>query len=163
MVNVLFVCAGNICRSPTAEGIFTRLVQERGLEASIAIDSAGVYDGRADDPPDPRAQAVAQAHGIDISGQRARMVMPEDFERFDYIVAMDQENLFILNGRRPPGLNGRISLLSDFAPDLGIRSVPDPYTGGKEGFKHVFLIIETGVKGLLDAIAQKHFGSQPNP
>ena len=159
MVNVLFVCAANICRSPTAEGVFAHLVQQRGHETSIAIDSAGIYDGRTNDPPDPRAQATAKAHGIDISGQRARGVMPEDFKHFDYIVAMDQENLFILNGRCPQGFQDRISLLSDFAPGLGIRSIPDPYTGGEESFEHVFQIIKTGTEGFLDAIERKHFAS----
>ncbi len=160
MVNVLFVCAANICRSPTAEGIFAHLVRERGLDGSIAIDSAGAHDWRLNEPPDPRAQATAEAHGIDISGLRSRMVVPEDFKRFDYIVAMDQENLFALNGRCPAGFQDRISLLTDFAPDLGVQSVPDPYAGGIEGFEHVYSIIDTGAKGVLDTIARKHFGSE---
>lgn len=154
-VRVLFVCMGNICRSPTAEGVFAALVRARKLSERIETDSAGTGAWHAGEAPDSRAQAMAKRHGIDISGQRARAVVAEDFERFDYICAMDRENLDHLLHACPKSLRDRVRLFCDYAPDLMGQDVPDPYYGGHGGFERVFEMVQRASEGLLDTIASE--------
>lgn len=154
-VGVLFVCMGNICRSPTARGVFTKLVREAGLDHVIRVDSAGTIDYHAGEAPDTRAQAAAMRHGIDLSGYRARQVRSSDFTAFDYILAMDQENLTYLHMKCPEENRHRIQLFLNFAPHAKLREVPDPYYGGEHGFDHVISLVQEASQGLLDHI-QKH-------
>ncbi|MBX3176710.1 MAG: low molecular weight phosphotyrosine protein phosphatase [Candidatus Hydrogenedentes bacterium] len=155
MRRVLFVCLGNICRSPTAEGVFRKLVADRGLAANYEIDSAGTSGWHAGEPPDPRSQEEARRHGIDMSGQRSRAVTAEDFERFDYIVAMDHANLRELRKRCPEHLRDRLHRLTAFAPELGVQEVPDPYYGQGDGFATVFSIVATSAARLLETIERE--------
>lgn len=161
MVRVLFVCMGNICRSPTAEGVFRYLVQQERLEEVIDIDSAGTHAYHVGDPPDQRAQSAALRRGIDISGQIARRVRPEDFLSFDYILAMDMENLQHLQSWCPPDQEHKLSLFLDFASDLEESEVPDPYYGGTSGFDRVLDMIEAASQQLLLHIRRKHLRQQP--
>lgn len=156
MVKVLFVCMGNICRSPTAHGVFQKLVAQQGLEKAIQIDSAGTHDYHIGKAPDERAQAVARRRDIDISGLRARMAVAADFDRFDYVLAMDQENLTRLQSICPPGKDHKLRLFLEFAPHLGERDVPDPYWGGHSGFERVLDMIEDAAAGLLEDIRRQH-------
>ena len=156
MVSVLFVCMGNICRSPTAQGVFARLVEDHGLADFIVIDSAGTHAYHIGEPPDARASAAAMNRGIDLSSQRARRVSPEDFERFDYVLAMDSDNYEILAASCPSGFESRLRLFLEFAPDLDAREVPDPYYGGTSGFERVLDMIEMASAGLLADIRQQH-------
>lgn len=156
-IGVLFVCMGNICRSPTAEGVFRNVLQQRGIEDLIEVDSAGTLAYHEGEPPDPRSQAMAQQHRIDISAQRARRVCPEDFVRYDYILAMDSDNMADLERACPPEFSTRLKLLCDFAPHMGVQDVPDPYYGGGQGFEKVFQIIDASCAGLLKSILENHF------
>jgi protein-tyrosine phosphatase len=155
MVKILFVCMGNICRSPTAHGVFQRLVEETGLNRDIEIDSAGTHAYHVGNPPDSRAQAAALRRGIDMSSQRARRVAVDDFERFDYILAMDRENLGALQAACPPQYAHKLSLFLEYAPELTIREVPDPYYGGAKGFEQVLDLIEMASEGLLLHLRQQ--------
>lgn len=155
MVKVLFVCMGNICRSPTAHGVFRELVRREGLERQVQIDSAGTHAYHVGNPPDLRAQATAEKRGIALSDLRARQVRPEDFEAFDYVIAMDQDNLAALQAMCPPGLEERVRLFLDFAPQRPEREVPDPYYGGPRGFEHVFDLVEEAAQGLLTEIRSR--------
>ncbi len=155
MVKVLFVCLGNICRSPTAEGVFHTLVEKRGLGGKVTVDSAGTGAWHIGSPPDRRAQAAARQRGIDLSGQRARQAKTGDFHRFDYILAMDADNHRNLAEMCPPGEEHRLHLFLDFAPELGKRDVPDPYYGGDGGFEAVLDMIEAASEGLLADIQEK--------
>ena len=142
MRRILFVCMGNICRSPTAEGVMRSLLREAGLEDRIEVDSAGTGGWHAGDPPDARAAEAARARGIALSGA-ARQITPRDFEDFDLIVAMDRENLRELRAMAPPHAREKIRLL---AAD---REVPDPYYGGPRGFETVLDQVEAACRGLL--------------
>lgn len=153
MNRVLFVCLGNICRSPMAEGVFRRAAEVRGLLPLLEIDSAGTGAWHIGNPPDARARDAAAQRGIDISGQRARQVGPEDFEVFDLIVAMDRSNLASLARMAPPDLRSKIRLFLDFAPDAGADEVPDPYYGGEDGFTLALDLIENAAQGLAEYIA----------
>ena len=155
-VSVLFVCMGNICRSPTAQGVFARLVEEYRLSDVIEIDSAGTHAYHIGERPDERASAAALKRGIDLSSQQARRVSPDDFERFDYVLAMDRGNYEILEANCPSGFESRLRLFLDFAPDLEAREVPDPYYGGRSGFERVLDLIEQASEGLLADIRQQH-------
>src|SRR5438105_5318657 len=130
MVKVLFVCMGNICRSPTAEGVFRKLVREAGLEQKIEIDSAGTHGYHVGEPPDPRAQLAARQRGIDLSQLRGRQAIREDFARFDYVLAMDQDNYELLLDICPDGCQTKLRLFLEYAPHRPEREVPDPYFGG---------------------------------
>ena len=149
---ILFVCMGNICRSPTAEGVFRKLVQDRAPHLQVEIDSAGTHAYHVGEPPDRRAIAAAARRGIDLSGLRARMVDDADFEGFDLLVAMDQLNREVLLDRSPDEYRERVRLMLEFAPSVDVEDVPDPYYGGPVGFEHVLDLVEEASKGLLDEL-----------
>ena len=149
---ILFICMGNICRSPTAEGAFNKTIQDHAPDLSIEIDSAGTHAYHIGSSPDQRAQRAADARGIDISGQRARKVVEEDFETFDLVLAMDELNIEVLRDLSPPQFHDRIQLFLDYAPHLGHRQVPDPYYGGANGFELVLDLVEDASLGLLEKL-----------
>ncbi len=152
MSSVLFVCMGNICRSPTAEGIFRATLARHDLSGRVEVDSAGTHGYHIGHPPDQRATAVARERGIDLSGLRARRVEVADFSRFAYILALDEHNLDELQLLQPPQFSGHLGLLMDFAEAPVARSVPDPYYGGDTGFLRVFDMIEEASEGLVEAL-----------
>ena len=155
MIKVLFVCTGNICRSPTAEGVFRKLVEEAGLAGKIAVDSAGTHDYHMGERPDSRAIAAALRRGIDLSELRARRVTAKDLSRFDYIVAMDQGHRRHMSRAFRDGAGADIRLFMEFAPGAGTLDVPDPYDGGEAEFEHALDLIETGAAGLLAEIRNR--------
>jgi len=155
-VKVLFVCMGNICRSPTAEGVFRKIVAEAGLDGHIEIDSCGTGGWHVGEPPDPRAQREAAGRGIDISGLRGRQVHRSDFDRFDYVLAMDTLNRGELERHCPPDQQHKIHMCLDFAWNTTERDVPDPYYGGDDGFVHVYNLVEDACAGLLGRIRGDH-------
>ena len=155
-ISVLFVCMGNICRSPIAQGVFDRLVKEAGLEHCITIDSAGTHAYHVGNPPDKRACSAALRRGIDISDQEARSVDSNDFHRFDYVVAMDRDNYSMLQFVCPGSLQHKLRLFLDFAPSLKEREVPDPYYGGDQGFERVLDLAEHAAGGLLEHLRRDH-------
>ena len=154
-VRVLFVCLGNICRSPTAEGVFRERVKQAGLDSRVEIDSAGTGDWHIGRAPDKRAQKFAARAGYDISDLRARQVSGQDFSRFDYVLAMDGQNLADLQQMQPAGWQGSLALFLGFHPGLDIREVPDPYTGDEQAFIEVVELIERGADALLEDIRKK--------
>lgn len=154
-VNVLFVCMGNICRSPLAHGLFEDLVEKEGLSGVIVVDSAGTHAYHVGEQPDPRSQQTALRHGIDLSGQRARRVAGTDFDRFDYILAMDRDNFSILDDNCPEEHRHKLSLFMEFAPERPEREVPDPYYGGPDGFDRVYDMVEAAAIGLLQEIRNR--------
>ena len=156
MQAVLFVCTGNICRSPTAEGVFRTLLEANGLAGSVAVESAGTGNWHIGEPPDDRAREAALRRGIDIADQRARQVQVEDFDRFDLVLAMDESHYQQLRRLCPEGQRHRLRLFLDFAPALGTRDVPDPYYGGPDGFETVLDMIEAASAGLLAEIRANH-------
>ncbi len=149
---VLFVCMGNICRSPTAEGVFRHLVETGGHTAGIEIDSAGTHSYHAGNPPDVRAQEAARRRGVDLSDLRARRVNADDFHRFDYVLAMDKDNFADLRRICPPGQEHKLRLFLEFAEGRREREVPDPYYGGDSGFEQVLDLVEAASRGLLEEI-----------
>lgn len=155
-INVIFVCMGNICRSPTAHGVFEALVKQAGLADIIEVDSAGTHAYHVGEPPDHRAQGTALSRGYDLSDQRARRAEPEDFIKFDYILAMDKDNYSNLSAICPDGMQDKLYLFMDFAPGRTPREVPDPYYGGPGGFERVFDMVEIAAQGLLNEIRRKH-------
>ena len=155
-VGILFVCMGNICRSPTAHGVFRTLVEREGLSERIVIDSAGTHAYHVGSPPDKRAQATASSRGVDLSDLVARKVSEGDFESFDYVVAMDQDNFISLSELAGDRHGHKIHILMDFAPGMRTREVPDPYYGGATGFERVFDLVEAAALGLLAEIRQRH-------
>jgi protein-tyrosine phosphatase len=148
-VGVLFVCLGNICRSPTAAGVFGTAVARAGLATRIHVDSAGTGDWHVGRPPDTRAIAAARDRGYDLSGLRARQVRRSDFSRFDWILAMDRANLTALKALRPPAYAGHLGLFLELAPELGIAEVPDPYYGGAPDFVRMLDLIESASEALI--------------
>ena len=156
MVKILFVCMGNICRSPVAEGVFAKLVHDEGLNELIEIDSAGTHAYHVGEPPDARAQRSALARGIDISLLRARRARAEDFDYFDYVVAMDEDNYQHLLAICPQHHQDKLQLYLDYAPHLEYREVPDPYYGGARGFELVLDMVEQAGRGLLEHIRIHH-------
>jgi|TARA_R110000772_G_scaffold165646_4_gene277143 protein-tyrosine phosphatase len=151
---VLFVCLGNICRSPTAEGVFRKLLADRGLEHRIHADSCGTADWHSGKPPDPRSIAAAKRRGYDLEALRARPLCWEDYYTFDYMLAMDESNLEVLRRESPLDYAGHIGLFLDFAPDLPEREVPDPYYGEGDGFLRVLELVEAASDGLLAELLQ---------
>lgn len=146
---ILFVCLGNICRSPMAEGVFRHVCEENGRGQDLVIDSAGTGGWHIGNPPDHRAIAAAAGRGIDISAQRARQVAGTDFQAFDHIIAMDEDNLETLLARAPEDTHSKVSLFLEGVPGIEEREVPDPYYGGEEGFDHALDLIEAASRALL--------------
>lgn len=155
-ISVLFVCMGNICRSPTAEAVFRHYVENAGLSEFILIDSAGTHDYHIGHAPDLRSQQAAGQRGYDMSSLRGRQVKGQDFERFDYVLAMDKANLAILQYLLPRGCKKHPQLFLDYAHHHHEREVPDPYYGGEQGFEHVLDMVEDAAQGLLQHIQQRH-------
>jgi protein-tyrosine phosphatase len=156
-IKVLFVCMGNICRSPTAEAVFRHYVENAGLAEQISIDSAGTHDYHIGDPPDSRAQRTAQQRGYDMSKLRGRQVDEGDFRRFDYVLAMDKANLAILQRLTPPDSDTQARLFLEYSHHYAEREVPDPYYGGADGFERVLDMVEDAAQGLLEEIRQNYF------
>jgi len=154
-MRILFVCLGNICRSPTAQGVFQRKLEWAGLEQRVSVESAGTGAWHLGKAPDPRTQAAARARGYDLSNLRARQTDPSDFERFDYILAMDQDNLSQLQMMMPEDYDGHLGLFLDFSDHSQVREVPDPYYGEGGGFEQVLDLVEEASDGLLDEIQRR--------
>ncbi len=150
-IKILFVCLGNICRSPTAQGVLEKLLSEKRLQDRFIIDSAGCHDYHAGEPPDRRAIKAAALRGIDISTQRARKIEIEDFQKFDFIFAMDKENLRYLKKIAPKNSKAEIKLFLDYAPELNTDEVPDPYYGGSEDFERVLNLLEVAGARFIDS------------
>ena len=150
--SVLFVCTGNICRSPTADGVLRRMLQQHQLEALVEVDSAGTLDYHSGEAPDPRAQLHAGRRGYDLSFLRARPVNEQDFHRYDLILATDRSHLAILDRRCPLEHKHKLRLFLEFARNVVGMEVPDPYYGGEEGFEHVLDLIEDACRGLLEHV-----------
>lgn len=157
---ILFVCMGNICRSPTAEGVFRHLVEQQRLGGQIIVDSAGTHDYHVGDAPDPRSQAAAARRGYDLSGLRARQIVRDDFRTFDYVLAMDEVNLGLLQQQCPDDCRERLKLFLEFADDGALREVPDPYYGGAQGFEQVLDLVEHAAHGLLRDIIKNDKNNQ---
>ena len=155
-IGILFVCMGNICRSPTAEAVFRARVEESGLAQSILIDSAGTHDYHIGDPPDARTQYAAKLRGYDMSALRGRQVEVSDFNRFDYVLAMDHANLSILQRLRPNDAVSHLGLFLEYAHQHDECEVPDPYYGGADGFERVLDMVEDAAEGLLGHIRKTH-------
>jgi protein-tyrosine phosphatase len=154
-VKILFVCLGNICRSPTAEAVFRVVAAREAPELMIEVDSAGTAGYHVGEPPDLRTRQAASRRGYDMSPLRARIVEPRDFEDFDLILAMDSENLKVLNHRAPVHTRDRVRLFLEFAPDAATTEVPDPYYGGPNGFEEVLDLVEAATQGLLEHLRQR--------
>ena len=155
MIRILFVCLGNICRSPLAESVFRHLARERGVERRFEIDSAGTSGWHVGDPPDARSVATARARGVEVCGA-SRKLVPDDLRRFDYVVAMDRENLAnITRLQTASGGGARVHLLREWDPEPGQPDVPDPYYGGERGFEEVHDIVERSCAALLDDLLER--------
>ncbi|MBA3701721.1 MAG: low molecular weight phosphotyrosine protein phosphatase [Rubrobacteraceae bacterium] len=154
MVRVLFVCLGNICRSPLAQGVFEEVLRREDLEEEVFVDSAGTGSWYVGSPPDDRAQSGASARGLDLSAQRARRISTNDCEEFDYVLTMDEQNYRTVASLCRGSAVVRPFL--DFAPHSSAREVPDPYGGGSDGFDHVLDLVEEASEGLLDDIRERH-------
>lgn len=154
-MRILFVCLGNICRSPTAEVVFRAVAERNAPELVLEIDSAGTAAYHVGELPDQRTRQAAARRGYDLSTLRARVVEPEDFEHYDLILAMDRENLRVLERRAPPEARGRLRLFLEFAPEAGVSEVPDPYYGGPNGFEDVLDLIESASRGLVEHLRRQ--------
>jgi protein-tyrosine phosphatase len=156
-ISVLFICMGNICRSPTAEAVFRQKLAVAGLVDAVLVDSAGTHAYHIGNPPDARSTKSAALRGYNMDVLRARQAIREDIERFDYVLAMDRENLRLVQALAPAHLRDKPQLLMSFAPDYGITEVPDPYYGGDQGFEQVLDMIEAACAGLIQDIQrQRH-------
>jgi len=155
MIKVLFVCMGNICRSPTAEGIFRQVVDDAGLADKIDIDSAGTHSYHIGKQPDARAQSASRNRGIDLSNLRGRQVEPSDFDKFNYIIAMDNSNHADLT-QVAGGSADNLFMFLSFSENFNEEEVPDPYYGGEQGFEHVLDLVEDASRGLLAHIQKLH-------
>ena len=153
-IRVLMVCLGNICRSPTAEAMLRRKAHEAGLDGRLEVDSAGTADYHVDSPPDRRAVAHGERRGLRMKHLRGRQVEPADFDRFDFILAMDQDNLADLRQLRPAGARAKLALLMSYAPSAGSAQVPDPYHGGAEDFERVLDLAAAAADGFIAALAR---------
>src|SRR5262249_54947586 len=156
--SVLFVCTGNICRSPTAEAVFRKLAADAGLAETVLADSAGTHGYHIGEPPDPRSQASAAQRGYDLSALRARPVERADFQRFDLIVAMDRGHLAILSRMAEPSAARKLKLMMSYATAHAGKDVPDPYYGGPEDFEQVLDLLEDAARGLLDSLVRPESG-----
>ncbi len=155
MTKVLFVCMGNICRSPSAEGVFRQLVNEAGLSEVVRIDSAGTHPYHLGESPDARALAAARKRGYDMTQREARQVTTDDFREFDLILAMDWENLSAMQQQCPKAYQHKLMLLMRFANDFEEATVPDPYYGGPEGFGKVLDYLEDACQGVLELVRKR--------
>jgi protein-tyrosine phosphatase len=151
-MKILFVCLGNICRSPTAEGVLRAIAAREYPELTLEIDSAGTADYHVGEPPDRRTVATAKRRGYDLSGLRARLVRAEDFLRFDHVLAMDRANLAELESRRLAGATAQPALFMSFVPGHEFEEIPDPYYGGIEDFERVLDLCEAASRGLLERL-----------
>jgi low molecular weight protein-tyrosine phosphatase len=154
-MRILFVCLGNICRSPTAEAVVRALAAREAPDLDLEVDSAGTAGYHVGEPPDPRAQQAAARRGYDLSALRARIVEPGDFERFDLILAMDRENLAVLRRRAPTVALERVRLFLEFTTRDGQEDLPDPYYGGLNGFEEVLDLVEEAARGLLTHLRRR--------
>lgn len=148
-MKLLFVCMGNICRSPTAKAVVDRHIEQQGLSAQIYTESAGTHAYHVGEQPDPRSQAAARKLGMNISQDLARQLCTEDFLRFDHILVMDERNLYDARQIAPTEANAQLALMMSYAPDYGITEVPDPYYGGEEGFIQVLDMLDEAAQRLL--------------
>lgn len=153
--SVLFVCMGNICRSPTAHGVFQALVNRAGLAGQVQVDSAGTHSYHVGAPPDARSQAHALQRGYDLSEQRARQLQVADFERFDLVLVMDWDNLALAEQHCPPGHRRKLRRLAEFFREHSSPVVPDPYQGGAQGFEAVLDLVEDGCGALLEHVQRE--------
>lgn len=153
--SVLFLCMGNICRSPTAHGVFRHKVQAAGLAASVRVDSAGTHNYHPGEPPDRRSQRAAAMRGYDLSDLRARQLSDDDFARHDLLLAMDWDNLALAEERCPPQHRRKLRRLTEFCRRHDAVVVPDPYYGGDAGFLHVLDLVEDACDGLIDHLRQR--------
>lgn len=160
-VKVLFVCMGNICRSPSAKGVFSYMVETSDLAPYVEVDSAGTHDYHVGRKADERSLAAALKRGIDMATHRARQVSDEDFACYDYILVMDQRNHSHLMRDCPPEYRDKIHYFMDFAPQLNVKEVPDPYYGGEDGFEHVLDLIEAASAGLMSEIRTRFVDPPP--
>lgn len=156
MIRVLFVCMGNICRSPMGHGVFEDLVESAGLSGQISVDSAGTHAYHVGEPPDARAREAAGRRGYELAGQRARLAESSDLEVFDYVLAMDRDNLAHLRQMAGPEATAQVQLLLDFAATRAEKEVPDPYYGSHSGFDRALDLIEEAAEGLLQEIRARH-------
>ena len=154
-MKILFVCLGNICRSPTAEAVFRAVAAREAPELAVEVDSAGTAGYHIGEAPDIRMRKAASRRGYEMSSLRARIVEPRDFEHFDLILAMDRENLTTLHTRAPAHTRERVRLFLEFAPDATVTEVPDPYYGGPNGFEEVLDLVEAATRGLLQHLRQR--------
>lgn len=154
-VKVMFVCMGNICRSPTAHGLFQQLVDEQGLGNSILVESSGTHSYHVGNPPDGRSQAIASQRGVDLSSLRARRFISNDFIEFDYLIGMDNGNIADMRAIRPDNASGRLQLMLEYSSRYSEKEVPDPYFGD-DGFERVFDLIDDSARGLLAHIRAEH-------
>jgi len=166
--NILFVCLGNICRSPIAEGVFRQAAKQQGLSDRFHVESAGLGSWHIGSPPDERAQAAMRGRGIDIGHLRARRVGPEDFEKFDLLLAMDRSNRNALLKLSPPERSQKISLFMDYAPNLCVQEIPDPFFGNLDGFDYACQLIDAACRGLIVSLtasqaSQSASAANPNP
>ena len=152
---VLFCCTGNICRSPSAEGVFAKRVADAGLAGRVRVDSAGTHGYHVGEPPDERSQRAARARGYELGALRARRVGRDDFERFDLILAMDRDNFAFLAKLSPPSSAHKLKLMMEYARNFDVSEVPDPYYGGADGFELVLRMLEDASEGLLQAVRDK--------
>jgi len=152
MTNVLFICLGNICRSPLMEGIAHARWQAQEARSPVLFDSAGIGDWHAGNPPDPRAIAIARRHGVDISTQRARALVNDDFHRFNLILCADRGNLEVLQRRKPNGSRAQCALFLDWTGARPDGEIPDPYTGDESAFESVYLLIDAAAGGLMQRL-----------
>jgi protein-tyrosine phosphatase len=155
MVRVLFVCMGNICRSPLAQGVFENVLRREGLEDEVFVDSAGTGSWHIGEPPDERAQRSASLRGLDLSSQRARRISPEDCQSFDYVLTMDEDNYHMVSSLCR-GSAAVVKPFLNFATDSPETEVPDPYYGGPDGFERVLDLVEEASEGLLEDIRERH-------
>ncbi len=156
MVKVLFVCMGNICRSPTAHGVFEHAVKQSGLSQQIAVESAGTHAYHVGEAPDPRSQKAAQKRGYDLSSQSSQKINKKDFLHYDIILAMDRDNYRNLLTLCPECHTDKLRLFMEFAPHMGIDEVPDPYYGGVNGFEKVLDMVEEASEGLFEYLHKHH-------
>jgi protein-tyrosine phosphatase len=154
-LRILFVCMGNICRSPTAEGVARNIIENSELKEIVHVDSAGTHAYHTGEAPDPRARRAAAKRGVDLGRLRARQVEVEDFERFDLILAMDRENLLSLESYCPPDKRHKIELFMRYARRFEAEEVPDPYFGGEDGFNMVLDMVEDAAQGLVETLRRR--------